>query len=54
MPRYQFDLVDHHTVEDHGGQLLADDTIAEDVADELAGRIYESGRNCMAKDTPFS
>ncbi len=41
MPRYHFDLVEHHTVEDHGGQILADDTIAEDVADELAARIYE-------------
>lgn len=41
MPRYHFDLVDHHTVEDHGGQILADDTIAEDVADKLAARIYE-------------
>jgi hypothetical protein len=41
MPRYHFDLVDSHTVEDHGGQILADDTIAEDVADELARRIYD-------------
>lgn len=41
MPRYHFDLVDHTTVEDHGGQILADDITASDVADELAARIYE-------------
>jgi hypothetical protein len=41
MPRYHFDLVDHHTVEDHGGQVLADDIVASDVADELARRIYD-------------
>jgi hypothetical protein len=41
MPRYHFDLADHHTVEDHGGQILADDVTATDVADELASRIYE-------------
>ena len=41
MPRYHFDLVDHHTVEDHGGQILADDTVTEDVADELAAKIYD-------------
>jgi hypothetical protein len=41
MPRYHFDLVDHQTVEDHGGQVLADDTVAEDVGDELAARIYD-------------
>lgn len=41
MPRYHFDLVDHHTVEDHGGQILEDDITASDVADELARRIYE-------------
>lgn len=41
MPRYHFDLVDHTTVEDHGGQLLADDIIAGDVADELARQVYE-------------
>jgi hypothetical protein len=41
MPRYHFDLVDHHTVEDHGGQILADDTTASDVADELAAQIFK-------------
>ena len=41
MPRYHFDLVDHKTVEDHGGQILADDVTAADVADELARRLYE-------------
>jgi len=28
-------------VEDNGGQILADDVIAADVADELARRVYE-------------
>jgi hypothetical protein len=42
MPRYYFDLVDHKTVEDHGGQDLADDVTASDVADELARRVYQS------------
>jgi hypothetical protein len=41
MPRYHFDLVDHHTVEDHGGQVLEDDIKASDVADALAARIFE-------------
>lgn len=41
MPLYHFDLVDHHPVEDRGGQILADDTTAEDVADELAARVYD-------------
>jgi Domain of unknown function (DUF6894) len=41
MPRYHFDLVDHQTVEDHGGQMLADDITAADVADELARRVHE-------------
>jgi hypothetical protein len=41
MPRYHFDLVDHKTVEDNGGQILADDVTASDVADELAARVYE-------------
>jgi hypothetical protein len=41
MPRYHFDLVDHTTVEDHGGQILTDDLTAADVADELARRIFE-------------
>jgi hypothetical protein len=39
MPRYHFDLVDHVTVEDHGGQLLDDDVTASDVADILAHKI---------------
>jgi hypothetical protein len=41
MPRYHFDLVDHRTLEDHGGQVLADDIMAADVADELARRVRE-------------
>jgi hypothetical protein len=41
MPRYHFDLVDHTTVEDQGGQMLTDDVVACDVADELALRVYE-------------
>jgi hypothetical protein len=41
MPRYHFDLVDHHVVEDHGGQVLADDITATEVADELARRIHD-------------
>lgn len=41
MPRYHFDLVDHTTVEDKGGQMLADDITASDVADELARRVWE-------------
>jgi hypothetical protein len=41
MPRYHFDLVDHHTIEDHGGQILTSDIAASDVADELARRIYD-------------
>ncbi len=53
MPRYHFDLVDHHPVEDHEGQILADDTTAEDVADELAARVYDvrpelRGRSALA------
>jgi hypothetical protein len=42
MPRYRFDLVDHPTVEDKGGQILADDIIAAGVADQLALRVYEA------------
>ena len=42
MARYYFDLVDHKTVEDHGGQVLADDITAADVADELARRVSNS------------
>jgi hypothetical protein len=41
MPRYHFDLVDHTTVEDKGGQILADDIVASDVADELAVRVWK-------------
>jgi hypothetical protein len=41
MPRYHFDLVDHTTVEDKGGQVLADDVMASDVADRLAEDLYE-------------
>jgi hypothetical protein len=39
MPRYHFDLVDHVTVEDHGGQILDDDVTASDVADILAHKV---------------
>jgi hypothetical protein len=42
MPRYHFDLVDHATVEDKGGQILTDDMTACDVADELARRVYQA------------
>jgi hypothetical protein len=41
MPHYNFDLVDHITVQDEGGQDLADDIAASDIADELADRIYQ-------------
>jgi hypothetical protein len=41
MQRYHFDLVDHTTVEDKGGQIFADDIVAADVADELALRVYK-------------
>jgi hypothetical protein len=40
MPRYHFDLIDHKTVEDEGGQILADDVMAGDVADRLAEDLY--------------
>jgi hypothetical protein len=40
MPRYHFDLVDHKTVEDKGGQVLADHVMASDVADRLAEDLY--------------
>ena len=40
MPRYHFDLVDHKTVEDKGGHVLADEVIASDVADGLAEDLY--------------
>jgi hypothetical protein len=41
MPRYHFDLIDHTTVEDKGGQVLADDVMASDVADRLAEDLYQ-------------
>ena len=41
MPRYHFDLVDHTTVEDKGGQVLTDDVMASDVADRLAEDLYQ-------------
>jgi hypothetical protein len=40
MLRYHFDLVDHMTVEDKGGQVLSDDVTASDVADRLAEDVY--------------
>jgi hypothetical protein len=49
MPRYHFDLVDHITVEDHGGQILADDITAAVVADELARRVREVRPQLMGK-----
>jgi hypothetical protein len=52
MPRYHFDLVDHTTVEDHGGQILADDITAAAVADELARRVREVRPQLMGK--PYS
>jgi hypothetical protein len=41
MPRYHFDLVDHKTVEDMGGQILPDDVTACDVGDRLAEDLYQ-------------
>lgn len=38
MPRYHFNLVDHTAVQDHGGQLCADDIVAEGVANALVRR----------------
>jgi uncharacterized protein DUF6894 len=39
MPRYHFDLVDSRTVADQGGQVLADDFMASEVADRLAEEL---------------
>jgi hypothetical protein len=39
MPKYHFDLIDSKTVADEGGQILADDTIAMNVAKEIARRL---------------
>jgi len=41
VPRYHFDLIDHKTVEDAGGQFLADDITACDVADRLAEELFK-------------
>jgi hypothetical protein len=41
MLRYHFDLVDRKTTEDNGGQILADDVTACDVADRLAEELYQ-------------
>jgi hypothetical protein len=41
VPRYHFGLADHHTVEDQGGRVLADDIVASNAADDLALSIYE-------------
>ena len=41
MPRYHFDLVDHKTVKDEGGQFLADDITACGVADRLAEELFQ-------------
>jgi hypothetical protein len=49
MPRYHFDLADHTTVEDKGGQVLADDTTASDVADEIARRVYQARSELRGK-----
>jgi hypothetical protein len=49
MPRYHFDLVDHTTVEDKGGQILADDIFASGVADELALRVARQIKSLTAR-----
>ena len=40
------------TVEDHGGQTLADDVTAADVADALARRVYEVRPDLRNKGYP--
>jgi hypothetical protein len=39
MPRYHFDLIDGVTIADQGGQIVADDIMAADVADRLAKEL---------------
>jgi hypothetical protein len=41
VPRYHFDLIDHKTAKDAGGQFLADDITACDVADRLAEELFK-------------
>jgi hypothetical protein len=50
MPRYHFDLVDHTTVSDQGGQLLTDDDLAIQVADRLAAEILEARPELQGKN----
>jgi hypothetical protein len=55
MPRYHFDLVDHNTVEDNGGQVLSGDTAATGVADELLrANIIGYVPNCVTRDISSS
>jgi hypothetical protein len=54
MPRYHFDLVDHVTVEDHGGQLFTDDRAATLAADDLAQQIFEVRPELRVRDILFS
>lgn len=42
MPLYHFDLVNTKTVADHGGEMLPDDIVAMDSADELARRLLSA------------
>lgn len=41
MPRYHFDLIGHKTVEDKGGQFLANDITACHEADRLAEKLFQ-------------
>jgi hypothetical protein len=50
MPRYHFDLVDTSTVADQGGQLLADDALAMEVADRLAIEILDARPELRGKN----
>jgi hypothetical protein len=49
MPRYHFDLVDSITVADQGGQIIADDLMAADVADRLARELFEIRKELRGK-----
>jgi hypothetical protein len=40
--RYHFDLVNHKTVTDHGGQILEDDVKAIEVSDHLASEVAKN------------
>jgi hypothetical protein len=54
MPRYHFDLVDHTTVEDKRGQVLADDVMASDVAGRLAEDLYQVRPELRGRDSASS